>query len=355
MYMHTREATKIMINVAIVGYGDAGRRYHSYLISLVEGLNLHAVATRDADRRRAATTKYGVKVYTTIDDLLKDDGIGLVVVATPHDTHAEFSIKAMEAGKHVVTDKAMCMNVSECDAMIEASKQNNVMLSVFHNRRLDWDFSTVKKVLAERMIGTPYYFETGVMQYAGPIGWRTEKARVGGILYDWGAHFIDQMLQLVSDKVEKVFCEIQYRGWGKDVGSYAKLLTRFSNGVLYQIEIGNLAAGPRPRWYILGEEGTFVKFGMDPQEEAMFNGNIDAAKEDPEHRSRIFTDGSDCGSERTIDSVRSSWKEYYQNISDVLNKGAQLAVTPEEIRRVMLVIEAATLSAETGQAVNADI
>lgn len=344
-----------MINVAVVGYGYAGRCFHCYLISLAEGLNLYAVSTRDVDRQKAALKEYGVKVCPAIEDLLEDDSVGLVVIATPHDTHAKLCIRAMQAGKHVVTDKVMCMNVAESNAMIAASKRNKVMLSVFQNRRWDWDFSTVKKLLANRMIGEPYYFETSVMRFGQPTGWRAETARGGGILYDWGAHLIDQMLQLVPVKVDRVFCEVQYRGWGNEIGSYAKLLVHFRNEVLFQIEIGNLAAGPKPRWYVLGEVGALVKFGMDPQEGAMAKGNIDAAEENPEDRARIYTKGEGASRGTTIDSVRTSWKAYYQNISDVLNKGAELAVKPEEVKRVIQVLDAAVLSAETGKVVATDI
>lgn len=344
-----------MINVAVVGYGYAGRCFHSYLISLADGLNLYAVSTRNADRQEAALKEYGVKVYPAIEDLLEDNSVGLVVIATPHDTHAKLCIKAMQAGKHVVTDKVMCMNVAESNAMIAASKQNKVMLSVFQNRRWDWDFSTVKKVLTDRVIGEPYYFETSVMRFDRPTGWRAEKARGGGILYDWGAHLIDQMLQLVAEKVDRVFCEVQYRGWGNEIGSHAKLLTHFRNEVLFQIEIGNLAAGPKPRWYVLGEVGALVKFGMDPQEGAMAKGNIDAAEENPEDRARIYTKADGASRGTPIDSIRTSWKAYYQNISDVLNNGAELAVKPEEVKRVIQVLDAAVLSAETGKVVATDI
>jgi scyllo-inositol 2-dehydrogenase (NADP+) len=110
------------INAAVVGYGYAGRSFHSYLIGLAEGLNLYAISTRDPGRRAAAERERNVKTYPDIDELLKDDNLDLVVIATPHDTHAELAIKSMDAGKHVVVDKAMCMNTAEADAMIEASK-----------------------------------------------------------------------------------------------------------------------------------------------------------------------------------------------------------------------------------------
>ena len=129
-----------MVNTAVIGYGYAGRAFHSYLASLADGLNLYAIATRDAERREAARQAYpNAQMYQTIDEVLADDAIDLVVLATPHDTHAELSIQAMDAGKHVVTDKIMAMNTAEADAMIAASQRNNVLLSVFHNRRWDWD------------------------------------------------------------------------------------------------------------------------------------------------------------------------------------------------------------------------
>ena len=344
-----------MINAVVVGYGYAGRCFHTYLIGLAEGLNLYAISTRNPERREAAKKDRGVKTYASIGDVLEDDNVDLVVMATPHDTHAELSIKAMDAGKHVVTDKVMCMNAAEADAMIEASKRNNVMLSVFQNRRWDWDYSTVKKVIADGLIGEPYYVEFNIMRYGPPRGWRGEKDRSGGILYDWGAHFVDQMLQLVPAQVNRIYCEVQYRGWDIDIGSYGKMLVSFENGVLCQIEISNLAKVEKPRWYVLGEKGGLIKYGLDQQERPMVNGNIDAAEENLENRAKVYTEVDGTNKELVIDSVRTSWKSYYQNISDVLNKGAELAVKPEESRRVMLLYDAAMKSADTGEAVKVNI
>lgn len=341
-----------MINAAVVGYGYAGRCFHSYLIGLADGINLHAISTRDEERQEAASRDYGVKIYKNIDELLEDDNVDLVVLATPHDTHAELAIKAMDAGKHVVTDKAMCMNATEADAMIAASKRNNIMLSVFQNRRWDWDYLTVKKVIEDGLIGEPYLFEAAIMRYGPPRGWRGEKARSGGLIFDWGAHLTDQALQLVKEDVDRVYCEVQHRKWDIDIGSYVMLNIHFKNDVLYRVEIGNLARAGKPRWYVLGDEGGLIKYGLDPQEGPMVQGDIDAAVETPENRARIWTEVDGTSTEQVIDSVRGSWKSYYQNISDVLNKGAELAVKPEEVREVMAVFDAAMQSAETGEVVS---
>jgi len=340
-----------MINVAVIGYGYAGKNFHAYLVGLAEGLHLYAISTRDPERQRAAMADHPeVVIYDSLDDVLADPKVDLVVLATPHDTHRDLAVRAMEAGKHVVTDKVMAMNAREAEDMIQASERSGVMLSVFHNRRWDWDYLTVKKVIADGLLGEPYLFQVGIMSYRGPRGWRGIKARSGGILYDWPAHFIDQALQLVPAEVESVFCETKRRdAWQTDIENYAKLLVRFSNDVLYQIEIGNLAAVPIPRWYVLGDKGGLIKYGLDPQEGPMREGRIDEAQEKPEDRARVVTYAGGEREELILDSVRGTWKSYYQNISDVLNKGAELAVQPAEVLRVMRVYDAAMESAASGQ------
>lgn len=342
-----------MINAAVVGYGYAGRSFHSYLISLAEGINLYAISTRDPGRQAAARAAYPeAKICGSLGEVLEDDLVDLVVVATPHNTHRGLSIQAMDAGKHVITDKVMAMNAREAAEMIDASQRNGVMLSVFQNRRWDWGYLTVQKVLRDGLLGEPYLFQASIMGYRQPGGWRAVKAQSGGILYDWPAHLIDQALQLVPARVESVYCRIADRGhWDTDIGNYAKLLTHFENGVLYEIEIANLAAIRKPRWYVAGDLGALVKHGLDPQEGPICEGNIDAVEELAEHRAQVCTFVSGQREALVLDSVRGSWLSYYRNISDVLNKGAELAVKPQEVHRVMQVYDAAMQSADTGQAI----
>ena len=129
-----------MINAAVVGYGYSGRAYQSYLVGLAEGLRLHAISTRDEGRQAEAREHHpDAKIYGDLDTMLEDDDVHLVVLATPHDVHCDQAVRAMDAGKHVVTDKIMCMNAVEAGEMIAARDRNDVVLSVFHNRR--WDFN----------------------------------------------------------------------------------------------------------------------------------------------------------------------------------------------------------------------
>ena len=345
-----------MINVGIVGYGYAGRVLHAPLIKRAEGLHLYAICTRDPERQQAATQDHpGTRIYAKLDDLLADRQVDLVVIATPHHTHRDLAIQAMGAGKHVVSDKVMCLNAHEAREMIAASRRNRVTLSVFHNRRWDGDYLTVKKAIADGLLGQPYLFQTAIMRYGGPRRWRANLAESGGILYDWPAHLLDQALQLVPAPVERVYCQVIERGrWQSDIGNYARMTLHFANGVLYDIEVGNLAALDKPRWYIAGDLGALTKFGLDPQENALRAGDLDAAVEDPANRAQLCTWAGGEAEKRVLETIRGSWVSYYRNIADVLSRGAELAVRPEEVLRAMRVYDAAMRSVESGQVIQVE-
>jgi len=341
-----------VINTAVVGYGYAGRCFHSYLVGLADGLNLYAISTRDPQRQANAKNDHpDVKIYSTIDELLNDDNVQLVVIATPHDSHAELAIKCMNAGRHVVVDKAMCMNTAEADAMISASKKNNVLLSVFQNRRWDSDYLTVKKAIDDGLLGKVFLIQVAILGYGRPGGWRGIKKHVGGQIYDWGAHLVDQCLRLVPSEVDTVFCDTHHIKWDIDIESHLNCIVRFKNGMSYGIELSNICRIKKPRWFVLGDKGTLCKYGLDPQEPAMVRGNIDAAVYNPDERPKVVTEVDGKVTEMTLDYIKGNWKAYYQNIADVLLKGAELAVKPEEVRENMRLIDAIMESAEKGVSV----
>jgi scyllo-inositol 2-dehydrogenase (NADP+) len=341
-----------VINTAVVGYGFAGKCFHSYLANLADGLNLYAVSTRDPQRQASAKSDYpNAKIFSTVDELLEDDNVNLVVIATPHDTHAELSIKCMNAGRHVVVDKAMCMNTAEADAMIEASKKNNVLLSIFQNRRWDSDYLTVKKAINDGLLGDVFLIQVTILGYGRPGGWRGDKKQVGGQIYDWGAHLVDQCVRLVPSKIDTVFCDTNHIRRDIDIESHLNCIVKFQNGVSYGIEISNVCRIKKPRWFVLGDKGTLCKYGLDPQEPYMIRGNIDATVYNPDERPKVVTEVDGKVTEMTLDYIPGNWKAYYQNIADVLLKGAELAVKPEEVRENMRLIDAIMASAEKGTSV----
>ena len=339
------------VRTAVVGYGYAGRAFHSYLISLTPGLDLVAVSTRDAERQEAAARDYGVTVVGTFEELLDDASVDLVVVATPHHTHTELCVKAMDAGKHVVVDKAMCLTSEEADAMLAARDRNGVMFSVFHNRRWDGGFLTVRQVKETGLLGEWFAVEAAVGYYGTARGWRAVNAQVGGQLYDWGAHLVDQALVLADARPVRVFCHARPVVWDIDVDSHCLCVLEFGNGLLYTIEVCRATRIPKPRWRVLGSKGSLEKTGLDPQEASMREGRIDEAVNPPEDRARVVTDVDGIVSERVLETVPGRWRCYYENIADVLLRGGELAVQPEEAALVVRVIEAAMSSAASGQAV----
>jgi len=340
-----------MIHVGIVGYGFAGRSFHAYLVSLAKGLRLTAVATRDPERRATAAREWSIDTYETLTEMTQDDRIQLIILATPHHAHAAMAIEAMEAGKHVVVDKVMCMHAAQAKKMIAVSKRKKVMLSVFHNRRWDGGYLTVKKAIEGGLLGEPFFIETTVHRYRASRGWRANKADSGGLLYDWGAHLIDQAVQLIPGRPRSVFCRGQKHIWPGDIEDHVTCTIQFMNGVEYNVEVSNIAHIKKPHWYVLGTKGALIKEGLDPQEKWMIQGNIEGAQEDPAHRARMVTELNGLHTEMIIDSVPGSWKSYYQNIADVLNDGKELAVKPEEVHTVMQILDAAKDSQETGEVV----
>lgn len=326
------------IRCVVVGYGPTytwGHR-HAQWIEQTEGLALYGICDVDRHARRSAEKNFRgkIKLFSDLDEVLNDDAVEMVSLVTPHDTHAPLAIKALKAGRHVLTEKVMCLDTAEADAMIEAARESGKMLSVFHNRRWDSDFLTVKKAVDDGMLGDIFLIESAVSVYARPSGWRALKKHGGGQLYDWGAHLFDQALQLIPAEPVAVFADIQRRVWDVDVDTFAKVIVRFDNGCLFEADLGNVQWTSKPRWRVFGENGTLVKESFDPEEKA-----------------RVKTTVSGVPADLQIDSIPGDWGEVYKNVSDHLNEGAELAVKPEDVRQSIAIIEAAFQSAESGQSV----
>ena len=341
-------------NVAVVGYGFAGRCFHTYLVGLASELSLYGIATSRAEARAQIQQQLGVKTFACFEDILDDPQVDLVVLATPNDLHAPHAIRALEAGKHVVPDNPMCLDVAEADAMIAASHKTNRLLSVFQNRRWDGDFLTVRSVVEEGLLGNLLQIEMAWMGYSRPRTWRSENQRGGGKFVDLGAHMIDQALQLIPAPVEKIYARFHTGIWDNDVENHAHCIISFANGVDVHIDTSSLARSSKPRWYLVGSAGTLTKEGLDPQEKAMIAGDIDAAHEDPANRARLFAEIAGQPAETVVETIPGRWRSYYENIGAVLQGREELAVTPDSIRTVMRVIGAAQRSAERNQAICLD-
>lgn len=335
-----------MIQTVVVGHGLSGRAFHAPLILRQPRLRLHGVVARSPEARAEAVATWGdIRGYAHLEEALADPFVELVVIATPHASHAELAVRTLQAGKHCVVDKVMALTTAETDRMIEARDTSGKTLSVFHNRRWDWDFLTLRGVLAEGRIGRPRLIESSVCRHAPPRSWRGRTAEAGTILHDWGAHLVDQALQLGLGPCRRVTGWITPAPWeGVDSGGHGRVVMEFDDG-LVQAETSRVCRLDRPRWWVLGTDGGFVKFGIDPQEAALRDGDLAAAAEPPEHEARIRFERAGEVVEESVPTVRGSWDAYYANLADHLHDGTPLAVTAEEAREVVRVLEAAWTSA----------
>ncbi|MBX6314656.1 MAG: Gfo/Idh/MocA family oxidoreductase [Isosphaeraceae bacterium] len=334
-----------MPNVVVVGYGLAGRVFHCPLIRRQPALRLYGVVARNPEVRAEAVATWGVQGLAHLDEALTDPRVDLVVIATPHDTHAELTVRTLQAGKHCVVDKVMALSEAEADRMIAARDAAGKMLSVFHNRRWDWDFLTLKEVLARGSIGRPLLFESAVCRFAAPRTWRGRAEAAGTILHDWGAHLVDQALQLGLGPCRRLSAWLLPAPWpGVDSGGHGRIVLEFDD-CLFQAETSRVCRIDRPRWWVVGTTGGFVKDGLDPQEDALRAGDLDAASEPPAHRAIVRSEADGSVVETTVETVRGSWDAYYANIADHLTAGAPLAVTAEDGREVVRLLDAAVRSA----------
>lgn len=317
------------ICVAVVGYGAAFNRglYHCNAVKTTEGMSLRAVCDPDPGRREQAVRDHSVKTFADMDDMLSEDGIDVVVLVTPNHTHMPLAVKALESGRHVITEKAMCLTLQEADRMIEASRRNRCLLSVFQNRRWDRDYLTVREIVQGGELGDLFQVDCGVNLFGRPPkGWRRDCNAGGGLLYDWGAHLLDQLVLLAQSDPADVFAATNRRKTG-EADTHARVMVRFQDGLLTETEVSRASWIPRPRWHVWGTRGTLL------------------------HQGASFRLRTDKGEREIAYTTPGDPNEYYRNVVAAIREGASLAVLPEQVRKSIAVIEAALQSDETGASV----
>lgn len=337
-------------HAVVIGYGFAGRSFHSYLVGLADGLHLRGVCSRQAETRERIVAERGCQAYGDFADVLADPAVDLVVLATPNATHCELACEALAAGKHVVTDKVACLTVAQCDRMIAAAQAAGRFLTVFQNRRWDGDFLTLRQLLADGRLGDLRVLEMAWGRFGAWGGWRGQAKFGGGKLYDLGAHLVDQACLLCPEAIASVYAKLHHDWPQVDVESHAHVVINFAGGRTAIIDTSDLTALPKPRFYAMGTHASFRKYGLDPQEEAMKAGQIDEAVE-AEANYGILADKQ---TQTTIPTLPGRWRNFYENVADVLTKDAPPAVAMTEVRRAISVLEGAFRSAATGNVVHVD-
>ena len=341
--------------LGFIGYGGMAGWHHQNLVRAPKVIP-YGVYDINPARVKAGVEK-GLVGYESSRALLSDPKIDMVLIATPNNFHAEYSIAAMRAGKHVICEKPVTMNSMELKQVMEVSRETGMQFSIHQNRRWDKDYLTVRKAIEEDMIGEPYLIKSYVLGSRGiPEGWRTHKVAGGGMMLDWGVHLIDQMLQMIGKPVVKVFARMQHLNF-TEVDDGFTLTLEFENGPVAMVEVDTASFISQGRWHVRGSNGTLCVDNWDAQ------GKIIRAKDMKTQWEEeiVYTSAgptktmaprsSFTSEELPLPKISADWMQYYHNYVAALEGKEPLFVKPEEAMRVMLVMEAAFESERCGQAV----
>ena len=333
------------MRVGLVGYGFAGKTFHAPLIRTVGGLDLVAVVSSDAERVRTDLPE--VTVWPSTEAMVTDASVDLVVISTPNDTHAPLAKTALAAGKHVVIDKPFALNLDEARDLIRVAEQAGLTLSVFHNRRWDSDYLSVKAAIEAGAIGRVVHFESRIERFRPSVRdrWRERSGPGSGLWFDLGPHLVDQALQLFG-LPDTVSADLANLRDGAQTDDWANVrLVYPDNRVVLQC--GLLCAGGAPRFLIHGTTGSLVKSNADRQEAQLLDGMAPGEPgwgDDPDALVHFSSDG-----ERHLSAAsRGDQRRFYVDLAATLLRNTPSSVRPIECLAVMAVIEAGSASAKSG-------
>ncbi|HZJ80568.1 MAG TPA: oxidoreductase [Dysgonamonadaceae bacterium] len=340
------------IKTGIIGYGLSGRVFHAPFVDVVEGFELSKISTADPKKINLANKRYpNTTIVPDGQSIIDDKEIDLVIVTSPNTVHFDWAKAALLANKHVVVEKPFTVTLAEAEELVELAKQQKKILTVYHNRRVTSDTKTVKKILDSGVLGDIVDYETHFDRFRPEPkegAWREDPLPGSGIFYDLGSHLIDQSLyffgmpQAVTAQISTV------RPWAKADDTFdVKLHYPTHTAVL---KSASLAKIPGATYQIHGTKGSFVKYGLDVQEEHLDKGAIPNTPDwgmEPEAiwgTLKIEHEGIEMCS--TIKSENGDYRDYFINLRDAIWGKTEIAVTAEEGANVMRIIELAIQSSE---------
>jgi len=334
------------LNVALVGYGYVGKTFHAPLIAATPGLSLHSVVS--SDPAKVAADFPDARVVAELETALADPAIDLVVIATPNVLHAPQAIAALNAGKAVVVDKPFAVTAAEAHAMADAAKAAGKLLTVFHNRRWDSDFLTVKRLLAEGVLGDIVLVENRYDRFRPEVRdrWRERAGPGSGAWIDLGPHLLDQALALFGEPLA-ISADIGAQRHGATADDYFHVTLRYP--VLRVILHGNLlTAATGPRFSVHGTKASYVKHGLDPQEgqlKAAMTPGAEGWGIDTRH-GVITTVENEVPAHTDVPTEPSDYRAFYAGVRDTIRDGAPSLVSVESALRTMELLELAQRAAD---------
>ena len=337
--MPTESPESSVLRVGLIGFGLAGQSFHGPSLRTTPGVQLSRILERSGSE---AQQRYpDVKIARTLDDLLHDEEIQLCVVATPNQSHFEIAKRCLNAGRHVLVDKPFAPTLAEAEELVHIAEQRGCLLTVYHSRRFDGDFQTVIKLLSSGVLGEISEYEVRYDRFRPnpkPHVWRERDEPGAGVMFDLAPHLIDQPMLLFGEPKSVTAVAFRQRPGIVVDDAFDICLEYPRHRALLRARM--LAYAPGPHFLIHGSQGSFIKYGMDPQEESLRRG-VQPHGEDwglePESQwgALSLADGSPP---RKIPTERGDYRRFYAGMRDAILKGADLPVTTKQALANMRVL-----------------
>lgn len=345
------------IGCAVIGYGGMGG-WHTRKIKNEMGEYAELVGIYDINPERGKVAEEnGIHSFATREELLSDERIDLITIATPNDYHKEIAIDALAHGKNVISEKPVTICSEDLEEMIAASKKYGKLFTVHQNRRWDEDYLTMKKILDDNTLGKVFRIESRVQGSRGiPGDWRNQPEHGGGMVYDWGIHLLDQCLMMtLPRKLKSVYAELTNVTNEKcDDGFRTTLI--FDDGLSFYVEVTTSNFIELPLWYMLGENGSAVINNWDCDGEIVMVSDWENRDAVPIVAGAGITKTMAPRTDDTIQRYplpvqKADWGEYYKNVFAYLNGKQDILITHDQQRRLIKLVEAIFESGKTNKVV----
>ena len=351
------------IRIAVIGHGFMGHE-HETMLSQMEGFRL--VGFSDRDPKQLDDVREGLKRYESNEALLVDPEVDVALIAANNNQHHDLVIQAAEAGKDIICEKPVAMSPEELDDMVRVTNECGVKFTVHHQRRLDQDFRIMKEIFDQKALGDVYMMKNSLYGFNGNMhDWHVYISEGGGMLYDWGVHLIDQILFMMPEaKITSIYADVR-NVINFEVDDYFKILLRFDNHVMAEVELGTylLADKPQDKWFerhwiMSGNKGTAYVDGFEPEGKIVRTTelltNVRGSRTmtaagptrsfGPPAPGKIITED--------VPKVNTCHRDYFENYKKAYYGEEDFLVKIPETRRVLAVMDAVRKSAETGKSVD---
>ena len=337
------------IITGMVGYGGSGKYFHAPFLKENPGFHFKSIVERN--HKQAELDYPGLQSLSDFDFLIADPQIELVVITTPNQTHFALALRAMQAGKHVIIEKPFTSNTMEALELIKISRERNLFLGVYQNRRLEGDFLTIQKIIQDGLIGDIVEFESHFDRFRPGFNvkaWKEIKSPGTGLVFDLGSHLIDQALVLFG-LPEYVSATIKALRPHSNVDDYFFIRLEYPGKEIF-LRSSIFVKMEGPRFILHGKKGSYIKYGVDIQEKLLMAGQKpikpDWAPEPKEFHGEIHTQVNGLDFYGKIPSITASYMSFYDMVYKRIRENIPFPIKPEQAYHTIRIIELAIESSQ---------